>query len=131
MHPRLSAAVRHVVPSVSFCNILRRYGCGGAARCYAAALVQYGLAAAQGLDEAQFWLGDMHFHGKGVDDNFEEAVRWCVGAAAAVIFCNVLRMFKLAGEQGHPEACHWVSLCYKNGWGVAVDEAEARAWSGL
>ena len=91
---------------------VQRHGCGGAARDYAAALQQYGLAAAQGLDEAQFWLGDMHFHGKGVDDNFEEAVRWCVGAAAAVIFCNVLRMFKLAGEQGHPEACLWVSLCY-------------------
>ena len=53
------------------------------------------------------------------------------GAVAAVFLCNVLRMYKLAGEQGHPEASHWVSLCYTNGWGVAVDEGEARAWSGL
>ena len=47
------------------------------------------------------------------------------------LFCNILRMFKLAGEQGHPEACRWVSLCYTRGWGVVVDEDEAKRWRWL
>ena len=67
-------------------GFLHRYGLGGAVRDYAAALVLYWLAAAQGLDEAQFWLGDMHFHGKGLDDDFEEALRWCVGLFLRVYF---------------------------------------------
>ena len=71
-------------------GFLHRYGLGGAVRDCAAALVLYRLAAAQGLDEAQFWLGDMHFHGRGVDDDFEEALRWCVGLfhrVYSVTFC--------------------------------------------
>jgi TPR repeat protein len=67
-------------------GFLHRHGWGGAVRDYAAALVLYRLAAVQGLDEAQFWLGDMHFHGKGLDDDFEEALRWCVGLFLRVYF---------------------------------------------
>ena len=63
-------------------------GGGGVAQDDAQAVALYRLAAAQNLDEAQFSLGDMHYHGRGVAPDFAEA----------------LRLYQLAAAQGHPEA---------------------------
>jgi TPR repeat protein len=91
---------------------VQRHGCGGTARDYAAALQQYGLAAAQGLDEAQFWLGDMYFHGKGVDDDFEEAVRWYVGLLPqwfCVTFCACTSLQASRGIPRRAAGCRCVT----------------------
>ena len=46
------------------------------------------MAADQGFPEAQYTVADSYFHGKGVDADKNEAVKW----------------FKRAAEQGLPEA---------------------------
>jgi len=78
----------------------------------AQALAFYGLAAAQGLDEAQCSLGHMYQDGDGVAEDEAEA----------------LRLFQLAATQGHPDALYQVADCHENGWGVAADVAEAIRW---
>jgi len=77
------------------------------------ALALYRLAAAQGLDEAQYSLGGMFYYGIGVAQDDAEA----------------LRLYQLAAAQGHPGALYWVALCHQNGHGVvAADVAEAIRW---
>jgi TPR repeat protein len=91
---------------------LYRYGGGGRKYDVAKAVVLYRLAAAQGLDEAQYMLGDMYSIGFVVVQDFAEA----------------LRLYQLAAAQGHPEALYDVARCHEHGWGVAVDVVEAIRW---
>ena len=71
------------------------------------------LAAAQGLDDAQFQLGKMSIEGRcGLDTNHAEGLRW----------------WQLAAAQGHPEAMHNVANCHRHGYIVTVDLAEAIRW---
>jgi len=78
----------------------------------AATAAFYRLAAAQGLDQAQFSLGWIHYLGEGVAESYAEALRW----------------FKLAAAQGNPTALYWVAFYYHYGFGVAADDAEAIRW---
>jgi len=87
-------------------------GEGGVARDYAAALVQYQLAAAQNYDLAQNQIGVVYDKGYGVAKDFAEALRW----------------LKLAAAQGLGFAMWSVGLYYEKGWGVAADGAEAIRW---
>ena len=92
---------------------LHRFGAGGLARDDAQAVAFYRLAAAQGLDEAQYSLGDMYYLGEGVAHDYTEALQW----------------YKLAAAQGHPGALYAVAECYERGRGVAAaDVAEAIRW---
>jgi TPR repeat protein len=91
---------------------LHRYGAGGLARDDAQALAFFGLAAAQGFDGAQHWLGYMYFNGSGVARDYAEALRW----------------HKLAAAQGHPSAMYRVARCLYYGEGVAVARNEAIQW---
>jgi len=91
---------------------LHRNGAGGLVVDYAQAAAFYGLAVAQGLDEAQFMLGIYYFCGSGVARDPVEALRW----------------FQLAAAQGHPDALFWVAGCHEQGFGVAADVAEAIRW---
>jgi hypothetical protein len=91
---------------------LHYHGDGGLAEDYAQALAFYGLAAAQGLDEAQYRLGDMYHLGLGVAEDNAEA----------------LRLYHLAATQGHPQALCCVAECLECGFGVAADKAEAIRW---
>jgi len=77
-------------------------GEGGLAVDYAQAVAFYRLAAAQGLDEAQWSLGYMYLNGYGVARNLAEAMRW----------------FQLAAAQGHPAALYSVAQCHEYGQGV-------------
>jgi len=94
---------------------LHYLGRGGVARDFAEAAAFYRLAAAQGLDEAQYSLGYMFHLGLGVAED-------CTDFAAA------LRWYQLAAAQGHPYALYNIAECHKNGHGVAVDVAEAIRW---
>jgi len=88
-------------------------GIGGFVPDYAQSVAFYGLAAAQGLDEAQCNLGHMYRNGDFVAEDHAEA----------------LRLYQLAAAQGHPFALYRVAFYHENGLGgVAADAAEAIRW---
>jgi len=91
---------------------LHRWGLGVVAQDDAQAVAFHRLAAAQGLDGAQFSLGDMYSNGEGVAQDYAEA----------------LRLWQLAAAQGHPTALWWVAWCHKHGLGVRKSKAEAIRW---
>jgi hypothetical protein len=93
-------------------GMLHRRGAGGLAQDYTQAVALYRLAAAQGLDEAQWSLGDMYGGGDGVAQDLAEALRWS----------------QLAATQGHPQALFMVADYYKFGCGVRKDNAAAIRW---
>ena len=78
----------------------------------ALAVMHFRLAAAQGLDEAQCSLGFMYRSGKGVTQDYTEALRW----------------FQLAAAQGLPVALFNVAVCHARGEGVPEDREQARLW---
>jgi hypothetical protein len=83
------------------------------AQSYAEAVWLLGLAAAQGLCEAQCALGAFYYQGDGVARNPAEAAR----------------LFGLAAAQGHPLAQYNLGTLYAEGTGVSQDSAEAaRRW---
>jgi len=77
-------------------GMLHYYGAGGLAEDNTQALAFYRLAAEQGLDSAQFCLGDMHNEGDGVAENEHEAER----------------LYQLAAAQGHGQAMWRLSCMY-------------------
>jgi TPR repeat protein len=89
---------------------LHHYGAGGLAEDYAQAVAFYRLAAEQGLDGAQFLLGDMYYNG--IARDYAEALRW----------------YQLAAAQGYPAALFNVAVFHEKGLGVPVDEAAAIHW---
>ncbi len=93
-------------------GLLYRYGAGGLAQDFAQALALYRLAAAQGLDGAEYRLGYMYHYGEGVARDDAEA----------------LRLYQLAAAQGSPLALYWVAFCFEEGVGVAADVAVAIRW---
>jgi uncharacterized protein len=64
------------------------------------------------INLAQYNLGLMYFHGTGVSQDYEEAIKW----------------FKLAAEQGVVRAQYNLGLMYFHGNGVLKDDAEAFKW---
>ena len=91
---------------------LHQHGAGGLVQDHAQAVACYRLAAAQGLDGAQYSLGDMYFNAEGVGENIAEALRW----------------YKLAAAQGFPTALYRVAFIFDVGWGVRKNTAEAIAF---
>jgi TPR repeat protein len=87
------------------------YGLGDVSQNRIQAASFFRIAAAQNLDEAQCELGLLHLRGKTQDDDDD-----------------VLRWFKLAAAQGHPEACYWIAFCHESGEGVDENKAEAIRW---
>ncbi len=76
--------------------------------------VQFNLAE-QGYAEAQFNLGVMYDNGRGVPQDYKEAVKWYTKAA----------------EQGLAEAQYNMGVMYADGEGVAEDYVEAYKWWNL
>jgi len=68
--------------------------------------------AEQGSAEAQCNLGRAYVLGKGVPQNYTEAVKW----------------YRLAAEQGHADAQYFMGLAYSNGEEVTRDYKEAAKW---
>ena len=65
-----------------------------------------------GNARAQALLGYAHFHGRGAARSDSEALRW----------------FRLAGEQGDPDAAFHLGIMHDGGQSVPQDHAEAAAW---
>ncbi len=77
--------------------------------------VDYGTAlqaAAQGGALAQFNLGWMYTEGKGVTQDYAEAVKW----------------YRLSAAQSYAPAQHNLGVMYDNGQGVTQDYTEAMKW---
>ena len=68
--------------------------------------------AEQGDADAQFYLGFMYVKGQGVEQDFEEAVKW----------------YRKAAEQRHAQAQYNLGVMYANGEGVEKDYVTAYAW---
>ena len=108
----------------------------------------YRKAAEQGNADAQYRLGFMYAHGKGVEKDEVEAARWYYKAAErgdsaaqyslGLMYANgegvekdeakAVQLFRKAAEQGHVAAQFNVGVSYHYGWGVAKDESEAMKW---
>ncbi len=75
----------------------------------------YRKAAEQGDAEAQYNLGFMYGYGKGVSQDYAEAVKW----------------YRKAAEQGYAKAQLSLGLAYGLGQGVPQDLAQAHMWLNL
>ncbi len=85
-----------------------RYGCRGVERDAAAAAAHYRSAAAQGLDAAQFELGQMYGKGYGVTRDAAAALRW----------------YMLAASQGYIKAFFIVASYHEQGQGGAASDLD-------
>ena len=61
---------------------------------------------------AQFALGDLFFNGRGVPQDYGEAINW----------------YGKAANQGHPVAQYLMGVLYREGWGADHDPMEAYKW---
>ena len=104
--------------------------------------------AEQGNTSAQNNLGNMYSNGRGVPQDYAEAVRWSRLAAEqgnargqynlGVMYANgdgvpqddveAVRLYRLAAEQGNAGGQSNLGLMYANGLGVPEDDAEAVRW---
>lgn len=97
---------------------------------YESALVLFSEAAEAGEATAMYMLGLMHYHGRGVNLNHREALRWYLQAAEAgeaVAMTNLGSMYH-NGEVGDPnykEAVRWTRQA------AEADEAQAMANLGV
>ena len=73
------------------------------------------LAAEQGDADAQALLAAVYHNGRGVEQDYEEAVRWA----------------RLAAEQGNASGQGMLAAAYYSGTGVSVDYDEAARWARL
>ena len=98
--------------------------------------------------EAQFNLGAMYYHGRGVQQDFAEAVKWYRLAADQGLAdaqhnlgeryrygngvpqddAEAMKLFFLAADQGNAKAQFNLGAMYATGQGVPQDEVEAYAW---
>jgi TPR repeat protein len=79
---------------------------------FATAIIEWGPIAKQGYAAAQANLGNMYISGKGVPQDYKEAVKW----------------YRLAAEQGHAAAQLKLGFAYNLGQGVPQDDKEAVKW---
>ncbi len=77
--------------------------------------LEYKAKAEKGDANAQSNLGGCYYHGRGVEKDYAEAVKW----------------FRKAAEQNFAEAQYNLGFCYYHGEGVEKDYAEAYAWFNL
>lgn len=75
-------------------------------------VINYREAAEQGDKISQTLLGEMYLYGKGVSQDYVEAVKW----------------FSKSAEQGYVGAYYTLGCMYEEGKGVKQDHAEAVKW---
>lgn len=97
------------------------------------------------VSKAMVLLGECYYQGKGVEQDYGEAIRWFQKAAEAdeeMAFCSLgicyyegkgvekngdeaIKYFRRALEGGWRQATYWLGECYYEGVGVDPDYAEA------
>jgi TPR repeat protein len=85
------------------------------AKDYPLAVKQFQIAAEQGLAEAQFHLGNMHYMGLGTPKDFGQALRW----------------YHLAAAQGNANALFKLGFMYDSGLGTPQDYLRSHMWLNL
>jgi hypothetical protein len=108
----------------------------------------YGVRAEKGEAEAEYEFGREYSNGRGVPQNYAEALRWYRKAADQNLakaqydvgysyyygygvggdFTEALRWFHLAANQNDPGAENEIGISYEVGNGVTVDYNEAARW---
>jgi hypothetical protein len=81
---------------------------------YRDALAIWKVLAVEGSVAAQYNLGQIFVHGKGVSRNYQEALKW----------------YKMAAENGDAASQFSVGLMYRKGHGVIKDRETAMEWWG-
>lgn len=79
---------------------------------YAEAIAGWTPRANAGEADAQYWLGQVYYQGKGVPQDFTAAMDW----------------FRKAARQGHDYGQYWMGRMYEDGSGVAPNYANAAFW---
>ena len=110
---------------------------------YATALAVFTPLAKAGNDLAQYSLSAMYFYGRGVPQDYAEAVKWARLAAETgnadaqnalgVMYSNgnaeAVKWARLAAETGNADAQNAFGVVmYSNGMGIPQDYAEAVKW---
>lgn len=80
---------------------------------FKSAFTEFDALAKQGDPVAQYHLCEMHVHGKGIAQNFAEAVRWCDKAAEAGIpeaqtALAGLKMLGLGTKRDYQDGYFWI-----------------------
>lgn len=108
------------------------------------------LAADGGLMDAQYMVGEWYRGGTGVKPDLPEAVKWyrmaadqghsgaryrlgfchdAEGAGASSLdFVEAVQQYQLAAAGGYAKAQFSLGCCYRDGYGVAKDLQQAKAW---
>lgn len=117
-------------------------------KAYAAAFPLLSKAAAMGIAVAQDYLGDCYYDGRGVPQDYSEAVKWfrksaeqgnilaqnslgeCYNAGKGVVkdLYEAVKWYRKAAEQDNAKAQVNLGHCYEWGYGVNTDLAEAMRW---
>lgn len=104
--------------------------------------------AEQGDAKAQSNLASMYYYGRGVPQDYAEAVRWSRQAAdqgdakaqysLGLMYykgqglprndAEAVRWYRKAAEQGYPQAQYGLAFMYRRGEGVSQDDDEAARW---
>ncbi len=102
----------------------------------------------KGDSMAQFSLGFMHYHGLGVERDYNKSFSLFLESAkqgnsisqfyVGYSYLNgygvgqnlkeVIKWWKLSAEQGNAEAQYWMGLSHRRGWGVKKDIEESVKW---
>jgi TPR repeat protein len=120
---------------------------------YVTAYKEFKTLAEQGDGRSQFYLGVMYYggEGKGVAQNYAEAVKWFRKAAdqgniaaqsnlgwiyyegqgVAKDYAEAVKWFRKAAEQGNAEAQYNLGVMYDEGRGVKKDLVQAYMWFSL
>jgi len=102
---------------------------------YKEAFKWYQLAGEQGLDVAQYKLGEMYGKGQGIPLDYKEAIKWLLKSAEQknpkaqrLIRASYHKWHKQIAEQGDSYAQRFLGASYYLGLGVTQDYAEAAKW---
>ena len=107
--------------------------------------------AEEGFANSQLMLGSRYYHGEGVPQDYQEALKWFRLAAEqgyadaqSVLghmyrggkgvpqdFKQAVRLFRLSAEQGHALGQTNLGFMYANGQGVPQDYVSAHMWWNL
>jgi TPR repeat protein len=101
------------------------------AKNYTQAIKLYKPLALKGNENAQFSLGIMYNEGKGVPQDYAEAVKWFKLAAEQNGVRVESRFDKLAMKFGALSPQYYLGIMYREGHGVTQDYAIAHMWFNL
>ena len=92
-----------------------------AMKCFLSSCKFHGIGLFAGWATSECYIGRMFFEGKGVNKDYETAVKWFRKATELLCFGPGLKI-------SDPNACEWLGYCYEHGYGVEEDSDVALHW---